>query len=402
MHRPIRILAAACVAVLLSACSEVPTPDDPSPPGDAHAVPAKSDKTPAGEYQMGIQTEPFGKTKDGRQIDRYILQNAGGLKVSIINYGAVVTSVEVPGRDGKFANVTLGFDSLDKYKTDSPYFGAICGRYANRIAGGKFTLDGVEYTLATNNGPNHLHGGNKGFDKAVWNREDATEKEDSVSVSLTYVSGDGEEGYPGTLTTTVVYTLANDDTLTIQYTAHAGEIATPLNLTNHCYWNLGGAGSGDILDNRLLLYCDRYLPVDETLIPTGELKEVKNTPMDFTAQPDGTAHTIGSRIADVTGGYDHCYVINGGGEKLTPAARLHDPKSGRVMEIRTTEPGLQFYSGNFLGGKESSVGFGKHHGLCLEGQHFPDSPNRPDFPNTILQPRQVYRQTTVHRFFVEK
>ncbi len=411
MHRPcpaIRFLTTACVTVVLAACGgKVPAPHDPSHSvdtagnGNTGAASAHSDTTSPGEFQMGIQTEPLGETNDGRQIDRYILQNANGLKVSVINFGAVVMSVEVPDRDGNFENITLGFRDLEEYETNAPYFGAICGRYANRIAGGKFTLGGVDYTLATNNGPNHLHGGIKGFHQAVWNAETLPQEENSVGVSLTYVSGDGEEGYPGMLTTTVVYSLSNDDTLTIQYTAHAGDKATPVNLTSHCYWNLGGAGAGDVLDHQLLLNCDRYLPVDETLIPTGELKDVTDTPMDFTAQPDGTAPTIGSRIAEVKGGYDHCFVINGGGEKLTFAARIHDPKSGRVMEIHTTEPALQFYTGNFLDGSDASGGFGKHHGFCLECQHFPDSPNHPDFPSTILQPRQVYRQTTIHRFWVE-
>jgi aldose 1-epimerase len=315
------------------------------------------------------------------------------MRVTIINYGATVTSVHVADRDDRFENVTLGFSSYEGYLTNAPYFGSICGRYANRIAGGKFSLDGIEYKLATNNGVNHLHGGNRGFNHVLWTGK-PVETADSVGVELTYISKDGEEGYPGTLNATVVYTLNNANELSIDYTAVCDK-ATPVNLTNHCYWNL--AGAGDVLDQVLMLNCDRYLPVDSASIPTGELKDVRGTPMDFTEPAP-----IGSRIDQLNSGYDHCYVLREGGGKLTLAARASDPKSGRVMEVHTTEPGIQLYTGNYLDGSEQCAGFARHSGFCVECQHFPDSPNRPEFPNTILRPGEVYRQTTMHRFSVDR
>jgi aldose 1-epimerase len=358
---------------------------------------------------LDVQQEPFGTLNDGVSVERFLLSNDNDMLVSIITYGAVVTSVEVPDKAGHVENVTLGFATLDGYadlENTDPYFGAIVGRYANRIALGKFTIDGEVYTLATNNSPNHLHGGTIGYNDVVWQaRELDTGDDNSVAVELTYLSLDGDENYPGELKVTVVYTLNNDNELRIDYTAFSDK-ATPINLTNHCYWNLAGtAGSqatGDILEHTLMLNCDRYLPVDETLIPTGELKPVADTPMDFT-----TPAAIGSRFAAVkgespTGGYDHCFVIESWDETLRLAARVSDPKSGRVMEILTTEPGIQLYTGNFLDGKTADGGFGRHTAFCLECQHFPDSPNRPNFPNTIYGPGEVYKQTTVHRFSVEK
>ena len=343
-----------------------------------------------------VQTEPFGKTQDGQQITKYLLTNNNGLSVSVIDYGAIITAVNVPDRDGQFANVTLGFENLQDYERNAPYFGAVCGRYANR----KFTIDGTEYQLATNNNPNHLHGGNKGFNKAIWRAESFT-KENAVGVELIYVSPDGEEHYPGELRVTVRYSLTNDDELKIQYTATVySEKKTHINLTNHTYWNL--AGHGSILEHELTLHCDTYLPVDETLIPTGALRPVAGTPMDFT-----TSAKIGSRFAEVkgddeNGGYDHCYVLNESDRQPALAARVYEPVSGRVMEVFTTEPGIQLYTGNFLNGSPDTGGFQQHHGLCLECQHFPDSPNRPEFPSTLLEPGVIYTQETVHKFSVQK
>lgn len=357
-------------------------------------------------WSLTIQQEPWGETPDGKGIDRFLLTNTSGMTVSVINYGAIVTSIEVPDRDGKIADVTLGFDNLDGYLGEDPYFGAICGRYANRIAEGKFDLNGEQYQLATNNGPNHLHGGTVGFNERVWTARmlppaDAGAR--SVGVELEYLSPDGEEEYPGSLLVKVTYTLTNDNELKIDYQAtNTGEKDTILNLTNHCYWNLSGNAKRDVLGHELSMQCDRWLPVDETLIPTGEIREVSGTPMDFT-QPT----TIGSRIKQVKGdnpqgGYDHCYVVNETDEQPAPAAVVHDPESGRVMEVFTTEPGMQLYTGNFLEGSEANGGFAQHFGFCLECQHFPDSPNHPEFPSTVLEKGAVYTQTTIHRFSVRK
>jgi len=347
---------------------------------------------------MSIQKETFGKTSDGTEVDRYSLTNANGLRVKVMTYGATVTSVEVPDRNGKMANVTLNLETFEQYLAGHPCFGTVCGRYANRIAKGKFTLDGTEYTLAINNGPNHLHGGRKGFDKRVW-RAEPVESEDSVGVALSYNSRDGEEGYPGNLSVKVTYTLTNDDELKMEYIARTDK-ATPVNLTNHAYWNLAGAGSGDVLEHQLMINADRYLPVDKTLIPLGKPAGVKDSPMDFTVPK-----TIGSRIAEVEGGYDHCYVLNKKeGETLSLAARVVEPTSGRVMEIYTTQPGIQLYTANGLDGRLSGAAgkpYGKHHAFCLETEHFPDSPNQPDYPSTVLQPGQTFRELTVHKFGVQ-
>ena len=369
---------------------------------DESTSPSVKNKAEASEngHRLHVQKEPLGAAPNGESIEQFLLTNSHGLKVTLINYGAIVRSVEVPDRNGDFDNITLGFDNLDGYLQQGPYFGAICGRYANRIAKGKFSIDGVAYTLATNNAPNHLHGGKQGFDKVVWVAESIeNENREFVGVKLTYSSKDGEEGYPGNLTVTVVYKLTEQDELKIEYTATADK-ATPVNLTNHCYWNLSGVAGPpknikNILNHKMTLHCDKYLPVDKTTIPTGQLAEVKGTPMDFT-----TPTSIGSRIGEVEGGYDHCYAITGGGESLTLAAEVLEPQSGRLMQVYTTEPGIQFYTGNYLNGLAASGGFSKHQGFCLECQHFPDSPNQPDFPNTILQPPQVYTQTTVYKFSI--
>ena len=338
--------------------------------------------------------EPFGTLPDGRDVVLFTLSNGRGLRARIMTYGAIVVSLEVPDREGRLADITLGYDSLEGYLETTPYFGAIVGRYGNRIAQGRFTLDGVEYSLARNNGENHLHGGQKGFDKVLWSAEPLRE-EKAVGVRMSYLSPDGEEGYPGNLSCTVTYRVTSDNELTITYEATTDK-ATPVNLTHHSYFNLAGQGQGDILGHELQLWAGHYTPVDEGLIPTGELRPVGGTPFDFT-----TPHPIGERIDQVPGGYDHNFVLSSGGGEPAPAARVYEPESGRVMEIFTTEPGIQFYSGNFLDGTiTGKVGklYRRHYGFCLETQHFPDSPNFPDFPSTILRPGETYRSHTVHKF----
>ncbi|UCH98603.1 MAG: galactose mutarotase [Candidatus Aminicenantes bacterium] len=343
---------------------------------------------------MSMIKSNFGKTKEGQPVDLYTITNANGMTVKITNYGGIVTSLKVPDKNGKFADVVLGFDSLDKYLEGHPYFGAIVGRYGNRIARGKFTLNGTEYQLATNNGENHLHGGIKGFDKVVWNVE-IVKEENEIGIKLSYLSKDGEEGYPGNLSAVVTYTLTNDNELKIHYEAETDK-STPVNLTHHSYFNLKGAGNGDILGHLLTFNADRFTPVDEGLIPTGEIKSVKDTPMDFTV-----LKAIGERIKQVKGGYDHNYVLNDWDGSLRRAAKVVEPRFGRVMEVWTTEPGLQFYSGNFLDGtirgKNGKVYY-KHYGFCLETQHFPDSPNKLRFPSVILEPGKKYTHTTIYRF----
>jgi aldose 1-epimerase len=369
-----------------------------SPPArHAAGAPAPADQADdtedvlAEEFQMSVQSEPLGETPGGEPIQGYFLTNRNGLRVTVIDYGAIITSVHVPDRDDQFENVTLGFPAYEGYFENAPYFGAVCGRYANRIAGGKFTLDGTEYQLATNNPPNHLHGGVRGFNHRVWTAK-PNQTEEAVSVELSYTSPDGEEGYPGTVQATVVYSLTKDDELKMEYTATTDK-STPINLTNHCYWNL--AGEGTVLEHDLTLNCDKYLPVDATAIPTGDLADVQGTPMDFRE-----SLPIGAHIDQVEGGYDHCYVVRDWDRSLKLAARVFHVESGRGMEVYTTEPGVQLYTGNFLDGTERSGGHEKHAGFCLECQHFPDSPNRPEFPNTILKPGETYKQTTVHKFAV--
>jgi aldose 1-epimerase len=349
---------------------------------------------------MTIEKTPFGKTNDGQEVSLYTLSNGGGLTVKIMTYGALITSVETPDKNGKLANITLGFPTLAGYLQRHPYFGATIGRYGNRIANGKFKIGDYEYTLAVNNGPNHLHGGLKGFDAVVWNAEEI-KKPGEVGVKFTRTSPDGEEGYPGNLTVAVIYSVTADNELKIDYTATTDK-PTVLNLTNHCYWNLGGAESGDILKTQLMIAADKYLPIDAGSIPTGELAPVKGTAMDFT-----TPHAIGDAIGELkkppheTKGYDHCYVLRGSAGEMKLAARAKNPQTGRVMEIRTTEPGIQFYCGNFLGGGAGEGGFKQHEAFCLETQHYPDSPNKPEFPSTLLKPGQTYHTTTVHKFSVE-
>lgn len=344
---------------------------------------------------MTITKADYGMTQDQQPIEEYTLSNARGMTVKLITYGAIVTGVEVPGRDGEVANVTLGFDDLAGYEQRHPYFGATVGRYCNRIAKGTFALEGKSYSLATNNGDHHLHGGEVGFDKVIWQAE-PFERPEEVGVTFRYQSPAGEEGYPGNLDVTAVYTLTADNELRVDFTATTDQ-ATPVNLTNHCYWNLAGAGRGTITEHQLMLAADQYLPVDDTLIPTGKLADVQGTALDFTS-----AKPIGKELADVPGGYDHCFVVRGEAGTLRLAARVTDPASGRGMEIHTTQPGIQFYTGNFLDGEAANGNYPQHGGFCLETQHFPDSPNQPEFPSTILKPGETFRQTTVHRFTVER
>ncbi len=343
---------------------------------------------------MNIEKTDFGKTPDGEATHLYTLTNSSGMRAGLTSYGATLVSLETPDRTGKAGRVMLGYDTLDGYVNDKVYLGATVGRYCNRIAGGRFTLDGVEYELACNNDANHLHGGIVGFNKVVWQGEQES-TEDAVGVKFTRLSGDGEEGYPANLSVTALYCLTEANELKIDFTATTDK-PTVVNLTNHAYWNLANAGSGDILAHELTLYADRYLPGADDLIPTGELRPVAGTPMDFTKPA-----AIGSRIDQVPGGYDSNWVLTSGGGWLAPAARVYEPNSGRIMEILTTQPGIQLYSGNFLDGSITGPGgavYHKHHGFCLETQHWPDSPNKPDFPSTVLRPGETYRQTTVHSF----
>lgn len=365
--------------------------------GFAIAVLAVPAVVAADKAVASVVKKEFGAV-DGTPVEMYELTNNKGVKAKVITYGALLTELLVPDRNGKMDDVVLGFDNLQGYLAGHPFFGCTVGRVANRVAKGKFTLNGKEYTLFVNNGPNALHGGKKGFDKVVWKAE-PVEVRDGVAVKFTYQSADGEEGYPGNLTATVTYTLTNDNEIKLDYTAITDK-ATPVNLTNHSYFNLAGAKSGDILGHEMMLAADNYTPTDDTLIPTGEIKLVRGTPMDFT-----TPALIGSRIESLKkfpGGYDHNYVLNKGTDRgPTLAARVYEPKTGRLMEMYTTEPGVQFYTGNFLDGKnkgKGGVAYEKHYGFCLEAQHFPDSVNHANFPSMILEPGKTYKQTTTYKF----
>lgn len=359
----------------------------------------------AAAQTAGLSAEEWGKTSDGEPVTLYTLTNPSGASVAIATWGATVVSIRVPDRSGTPGEVTLGFESVDGYLKPHPYFGVIVGRYGNRIGGAQFTLDGQTYTLAKNDGENSLHGGLRGFDKRVWKAREV-ESPDGPSVALTYVSPDGEEGYPGTLTSTVTYTWTADNALRIAYHATTDK-PTVLNLTNHAYFNLAGPGSGTVLDHRLTIHADRFTPVDKGLIPTGELRPVAGTPFDFR-----TSQRIGERIDNLQdqqivfgGGYDHNFVLNGEAGALRMAARVAEPTSGRVLEVHTTEPGVQFYSGNFLDGSvtgRNGAAYQKRTGFCLETQHFPDSPNKPDFPSVVLRPGDTYETTTEYRFSVER
>jgi aldose 1-epimerase len=348
--------------------------------------------------KAGVEQERFG-ARDGRPVILYTLKNSHGLEVHAMNYGGIIQAIRVPDRKGQFADIVLGHDTAEGYMPNPPYLGAIVGRYANRIANGTFTLDGKTYTLPKNDGPNTLHGGTtRTFDKVVWESQPLKDK---TGVAFEYLSKDGEEGFPGNLKVKVTYTLTDSNELVIDYEATTDK-ATPINVSQHSYFNLKGAGNGDILDHEVMLNADRFTPVDKNLIPTGELRAVKGTPFDFTASTK-----IGSRIEDnyeqlVLGhGYDHNFVLNRKGSGMTLAARVYEPTTGRVLEVSTTQPAVQFYTGNFLDGtitgKEGHV-YKRRYGFCLETQHYPDSPNHPDFPTTILKPGETFHQTTAFKF----
>jgi aldose 1-epimerase len=347
-----------------------------------------------------ISKSAYGTTADGKAVDEYTLTNANGVEVKIITYGGIITSVRVPDRNGNLADVVLGLNNLADYETKNPYFGAIIGRYGNRIANATFSIDGEDYTLAANNGVNSLHGGVKGFDKQVWTAKEV--EGDDVGLELTYTSADGEEGYPGNLSVTVVYTLTADNAIKIDYTATTDK-ATPVNLTNHSYFNLAGNGSGSIYDHVIQIDADKYTPVDATLIPTGELADVAGTPFDFrSAKTIGGGIRSGDEQVVLGRGYDHNFVLSRESESdLELAARVYEPGSGRGLEVWTTEPAIQFYTGNFLDGTVVGTSGGMYRqgdGFCLETQHYPDSPNQADFPSTTLQPGDTYQTTTIYKF----
>jgi aldose 1-epimerase len=344
---------------------------------------------------MNVLNSVFGVMPEGRDIDQFTLNNDLGMVVKVINFGGIITNIMVPDRNGDTHDVVLGFDNLESYLKTHPYFGAIVGRYANRIAKGRFDLNGKGYTLAVNNGPNHLHGGLKGFDKKYW-LASRFNNESEVGVQLKYFSEDMEEGYPGNLHVEVDYALNNDNELIIRYKAETDR-PTPVNLTNHSYFNLNSVSS-DILKHRLVLDCDFYTPVDETLIPTGEIRSVEGTPFDFLEEK-----AIGRDFRQLENGYDHNFVINKEDFEMKWFARVEDPHSGRIMEVATTQPGVQFYTGNFLKdipGKNGII-YQAHDAFCLETQHYPDSPNHPRFPTTILNPGEEFRQTTIYKFGIK-
>lgn len=356
--------------------------------------------TMTGSAKPKITHKPFGKTSDGKAVEIYTLTNTKGAEVKIITYGGTVVSLRVPDRNGKFGDVVLGFDSVADYEKNTAYIGALIGRYGNRIAKGRFTLNGKEYALAVNNGENHLHGGPKGYDKVIWKARPSTNAA-GANLELTYLSRDGEEGYPGNLNIKVVYSLTETDELKIVYSATTDK-DTVVNLTHHSYFNLAGDGSGDILGHKLMLNANRFTPTDSGSIPTGELRAVKGTPFDFTRST-----AIGARIGQndqqlkFGQGYDHNFALNKAGKDLSLAATVYEPKTGRVMEVYTTEPGLQFYSGNFLDGSVAGKHghrYLKNTGFCLESQHYPDSPNKLKFPSTTLKKGQRYSTTTIYRF----
>jgi len=363
------------------------------------AIPVLAEKS--AEMAKPMEKKVFGTAADGKTADLYTLKNKNGMQVSITNFGATVVSIMVPDKAGKVADVALGYDDLAGYELNKNYLGVLVGRYGNRIAHGKFSIDGTEYTLAKNNGDNSLHGGIKGFNKAMWDAKDVS-KGGEAAIEMKYVSKDGEEGYPGNLSVTVVYTLTNKNELKIDYSATTDK-KTVVNLTNHTYFNLAGQGNGDILKQELMINADTFTPVDSGLIPTGELKKVEGTPFDF-RKPTAIGARIDANDEQIKlgGGYDHNFVLNRkAATGLSLAARVSDPASGRSMEVWTTEPGVQFYTGNFLDGSfkgKGGIAYQKRTAFCLETQHFPDSPNHPSFPTTLLKPGEKYHTTTVYKF----
>lgn len=385
------IIAAAAVSLAGAAACRSDQPQTQSPA-----------QAPAPAPRPVVSTERFGTMPDGAAVDVYTLKNANGLEVKAIGYGARITSLKAPDRNGAFADVVLGFDNLDGYLQENPYFGSIVGRYGNRIGKAQFTLDGKKYTLAKNNGPNHLHGGVKGFDKLPW-KVSPVEGQNALAFDL--VSADGDEGYPGTLTMKVTYTLTDANELIVDYHATTDK-PTPVNLTQHSYFNLAGHNSGEILGHELTINADRYTPVDATLIPTGELAPVEGTPFDFRKST-----AIGARINNdhpqlkAGKGYDHNWVLNRSGAGVQLAARVVEPKSGRTLDVTTEEPGMQFYAGNFLDGTLKGKGghvYPFRGGFCLETQKYPDSPNKPNFPSSILRPGETYKTRTVFKFGVAR
>ena len=358
----------------------------------------------AADAKPSAQKTPFGSTRDGQAVELFTLRNSHGLTAQILTYGAAIHSLEVPDRSGRFVNIAANHQTLVDYETKGGAFNSVIGRFANRIASASFIIDGTKYQLEANNAPNHIHGGSQGFARRVWKAEPLVTA-NAAAVKLSYTSADGEQGYPGTLTCTLVYELNDQNEWKMDYTAKTDK-ATVLNLCNHAYWNLAGAYSGTALDHVLTVNADRFLRVDAGLIPTGELAPVAGSPLDF-RQP----RKIKDRIGEITekqfnGGYDHCFVINGprSGE-LTLCARLEDPKSGRTMEVLTTEPGVQLYTANTPSGSTTGpngYAYPKHYAVCLETQHFPDSPNKPSFPSTLLRPGETFRSTTVHRFGINQ
>ncbi|MUP46039.1 galactose mutarotase [Gramella sp. BOM4] len=357
------------------------------------------------ENTMKIIKNDFGKTAAGEAVEQYTISNEAGLEMSVISYGGIITHLKVPNKNGVYEDVVLGFNNIQDYENGSPYFGAIIGRYGNRIADAKFSLDGKEYQLEKNDGPNSLHGGEKGFDKVIWNVEPATSG-DSASLKLTYTSKDGEGGFPGNLETTVTYTLTSDNELQIQYEATTDK-KTVVNLTQHSYFNLSGDFSEKILDHIVEINADQYLPVDETLIPTGELKSVEGTPFDFT-EPTPVAEGMKQEDSNEQlkrgPGFDHCWVLNEQDSGMRFAASAYEPESGRYMEVITNEPAMQFYIGNFLDGSLPAKGGGnyeKRTGFCMETQHYPDSPNQQNFPSTVLEPGETYTSATTYKFSVK-
>jgi aldose 1-epimerase len=349
---------------------------------------------PAVSPALSVTQAPFGVTPDGDSITLFTLSDGKGMEAKLITYGATLVSLKVPDRNGLSEDITLGYDDIDGYVTGTSYIGASIGRYANRIAKARFTIDGVTYNVTKNDGVNHLHGGTKGFHKVVWDAQSFV-TDDSVGVTFTYISPDGEEGFPGTLTVTNVFALRKDATL-VNIMSATTDKKTHVTFTHHSYFNLTGDAKRDILDHELTIFADAFTPVDATLIPTGEIVPVSGTPMDFT-----TPATIGSRIADVDGGYDHNFVLNRKGSELTLAARMYEPQSGRVMEVLTNQPAIQLYSGNFLDGTitgKKGKTYPKYYAFCLEPEYYPDSPNQPAFPSTLLNPGETHENIMVFRF----